>query len=522
MADTEQVIRLAGNEDIHTVRALLAHAEAKRVMLVVPRQHPAFQRVVRLKLLARQAAEEGVQLALITRDSEIRDLAQQLKLPTFRSVEVGRRARRWDEGREVTSGRFNSLPIADPGIPTRHRGRGVILERRQQLIGESNWGEHVILAGLLFGMMVLLAATLVLLVPSAYVTLVPDQVPIEATLPVIVDPASREVDVFNAVVPADVLNVPVQGVQDIATSGRKDLPAGRAVGEVLFLNVTGEPITIPANTIVSTTSGVPVRFRTTSDVLLPGEVNARTSASIEAISPGPSGNVRPLQINLVEGAAASSVRVLNENPTEGGDVQQRAVVTASDKEMLFGQLRQHLLNQGRAELERRLQEENESPNSAIDRFIVPGTVTIKITAETYSASVDDQADVLTLDLRARVSAIVVSQGDIERLGRRALRDHVPAGYRMLDDGFHVVWGEAQGEDMLELPVRATGIVGAQLSEEEIRALVRGQPVDEARAALLHQLSLAADPAVDLSPDWWDRMPYLPFRIFIRVGVLDAE
>jgi hypothetical protein len=30
---------------------------------------------------------------------------------------------------------------------------------------------------------------------------------------------------------------------------------------------------------------------------------------------------------------------------------------------------------------------------------------------------------------------------------------------------------------------------------------------------------SCDPAVEVTPDWWNRMPYLPLRIFIRVGVL---
>ncbi|MGH2543342.1 MAG: baseplate J/gp47 family protein, partial [Ardenticatenaceae bacterium] len=401
--------------------------------------------------------------------------------------------------------------------------REALLRRRAG--AHTGWGESILLAGFLFGMMILFGAVLLLLVPGARITLVPRQIPFQATFPATVDPAAQELDIFNVIVPGQAVSLPVQGVQEIATSGHRDVPAGKAMGEVLFLNVTGQPVTIPPDTLVATSSGTPVRFRTLAPLSLPGELNARASVPVEAVNPGPAGNVNPLQINVVEGPAASTVRVLNERGTEGGDVQQRAVVTAADKEQLREQLRQRLLQEGQAALQSSLLEsESVAAGASIGNtpthFIVPGSVSIEVTAETYSGSVDDQLDVLSLDLRARVSTITVSQEDIERLAIRALRDEVPTSYRMTDDGFDAIAGDAQRDEagLLVMAVRAEGIATAELSADVIRSLVRGQPLDEAYSALIENLPLAADPAINLWPDWWSRMPYLPLRIFVRVGV----
>ncbi len=505
MIQPEQVIRLTGAEDIHAVRALIAAAQAARVMLVVPPQHPAFQRLVRLKMLARQAHAEGIAVALVTEDGTLRSLASQLDFSTFRTVEAARRAPRWRAAR---------VPL-----PPTATARGAAAPRPRRQSAGSGWGENIMLAGLLFGVMIIMGAVLVLLLPSASITLVPQRAPLDLAFPVIVDPGAQELNIFEGIIPADILSQAVQGTEELATTGRSAVPATAATGEVLFLNITGQPITLPEGTIVSTTSGAPVRFRTTAAATLAGEINARATVPVEAVNPGPVGNVGPLQINLVEGAAASAVRVLNEQGMAGGDVQQRAVVAAADKEQLFEQLRARLLQEGRAALERSLAE---GANADEAQSIVPGTVAIELTAETYNASVDDQRDVLSLDLRARVSAIVVSQADVERVARRRLREGVPEGYRMLEQGVSVVSGEAQRDEagLLRMAVRAQATALADLQAESISALVRGQPLDEAQALLLQNLPLSADPAIQLSPDWWSRLPLLPLRIFIRVGVLE--
>ncbi|MGH2542752.1 MAG: hypothetical protein ACRDIB_08145, partial [Ardenticatenaceae bacterium] len=95
IADSEQIIQLAGHEEIHALRQMLAQTEAPRLLFVVPERHPAFDGLLPLKLLVRQAHASGVQLALVTRDGNVRALGKRLKLSVFRSVGAARAARRW-------------------------------------------------------------------------------------------------------------------------------------------------------------------------------------------------------------------------------------------------------------------------------------------------------------------------------------------------------------------------------------------------------------------------------------------
>ncbi len=514
IADPEQVIHLTGEEEIHAIRTMLRYAEAPRVLFVVPKKHRAFSSLARLQMLLRQAHAEGVQMALVTSDNSIRDLADQMGLSSFRTVQAGQRARRWRDG-------YEDAPIVAPGPVGRNgaaslalsRDRTLLLDRRRYGRRGTSWAESLMFAGLLFAMMIVLSGVLVLLVPSARITLIPRQEPIELSLPVTIDPTVEGIDYDDLVIPGETVTTPVQGTMETATSGRRDVPTTPARGTILFANVTGQPVSIPAGTIVSTTSGTPIRFRTTESVSLPAELNARASAPIEAINPGPSGNVGPLQINFVEGSAAADVRVLNERETEGGGVEQRPVVTAADQEQLREQLRQRLIQQGRATLESSL---------AADQFLVPNSVTLEQTALTYTGNVDAQLEVLGLDFRGRVSGVVASREDVTRIAQRRLREAVPEGYRLLEEGSNVATEEAPPteEGLSVVAVRANAVAGAELPPAEIRNLVRGQPLNRAQDALVQNLPLAADPAIEVTPDWWNRMPYLPLRIFIRVGVLE--
>lgn len=520
MAESEQIIRLTGRENIHTVRARIENAQAERLLLLVPKGHPALQQLVRMKLLARQAYESRIKIALITKDSNLKDLAHQVELSAFGSVKSARRARKWRKGKPLLlapSTQEKRQPITTHDLAWQ-RGRSAVLERKKYIGQQSNWTEYVMLAGFVFGVMIVLSAVLLLLVPSANIILIPRQVPIDLTFPITVAPTAQEIDFANFIIPGLVERQEVQGTFEIATSGRQDVPADYATGNVTFINVTGQPINIPTNTIVSTSTGSSIRFRSTEEASLPSEINARISVPIKAIRPGPLGNVGRQQINRVEGVAATVVRVLNEGETEWGSVQQRSMVTAADREQLRQQLQQRLLQEGRASLENFIIQQGQ------DKLLLSDLISMEITAENFNGSVGDQLDVLNLELRARISGIVVSQDDIERLAKRELRGEIPENYRMLEDGFSFVPGQAQVIDdgLPVIAVRTQAIAGAELFGEEIRELVRGQPTDEAHAALIQGLPLAADPSILVSPDWWNRMPYVSLRIFIRVGVLGDQ
>jgi hypothetical protein len=514
MAESEQVIHLTGTEDIHAVRRMVSRAKVERLLLVVPNQHPALQREIRMRLLARQAYAEQKKVAFVSRDSTVRDLAKEVNLSTFGSVEDALRNAKWREGQ--ADKQLNGASHRNEEVLEWGRGRGAVAARQRALGTRSNWGEYVMLSGLITALLIVFLAVVILLLPSAQIVLVPRQEPLQVQFDLTVDLTARESNADQRVIPGEFVRQDVQGTFEIPTTGRRDVPSAVATGTVTFINITGQAITIPAGTIVSTSSGTPVRFRTTETVSIAAQFDALVDSPIEALNPGPSGNVGAQQVSRVEGAAASIVRVVNLQATQGGGVQSRAVVTSADRAQLSEQLRQQLLQRGREALAEAAESQG--------RVLIADSVTMEITAENFNGVVDQQLDVLRLDLRARVSGLAVPAPEVDRVARRILDENIPNGYRLLgNQNISIIPGEGRlVDEAYVLPVTVEGLVSAIITGDEVRAIVRGQPLDVAFEALLQRLPLEADPSITLSPDWWDRMPYLPIRIFITLGVLERE
>ncbi len=511
MARTEQVVHLEGDEDIHTVRGIVARAQAERLVLVVPRGHPAFRSLVRLKLIARQAHDRGVDIALVTRDPDVRELARDIHLATFRSVRAAQKAARWRrpsadvlEGVKLSANGRGHAPLAW------QRGREAVLARREQLGAPANWVDRFVLLGLALGVLIVLVAGAVLVVPAATVTLIPAQSELSVPFEFTADVRAEGVFLRQGRIPAQRHVITVEGTAQTATSGRKDVPDKPATGSVTFVNLLPQDVPIPAGTIVRTSAAVPIRFRTTEDAVVPA--NGQISVPVEALNPGPTGNVGPMLINQVEGPAATAVRVFNPEPTQGGSVRQVQVVTAADKDQLRAQLSQRLAQEGRTALEQAVPE---------GFVLVPGSVTLEPVAETFDRLVDEQADVLTLQYRLRVSGLIVARRDVLRVGKRAIEAQVPPDRILLEEGFRVqlVNGEPVADGEMRVMASVSGVTAARIDGNAVRDLVRGQPVDEAYAVLVQRLPLAADPGIDISPAWWSRMPYLPLRITVRVAAL---
>ncbi len=511
MVKTEQIVHLEGDEDIHAVRGLIARTQAERLVLVVPRHHPAFRSLVRLKLIARQAHERGVDLALVTRDPDVRELAREIHLATFRSVRAAQKATRWRQpspdllvSRHPSSNGRSGVPLAW------QRGREAVLARREQIGAPANWVDRFVALGLVLGVLIVLAAGALLLVPAATITLIPAQSELTVPFQFVADLNAEGVFLRQGRIPAQRFSITVEGTAQTATSGRKDVPDKPATGAVVFVNLLPQDVPIPAGTIVRTSAAVPVRFRTTEDAVVPA--NGRVTVPVEALNPGPTGNVDAFLINQVEGPAATAVRVFNPEPTQGGSVKQVAVVTAADKEQLRTQLSQRLAQEGRAALE------NQVPEGFT---LVPGSVTMEPVTESFDRLVDEQADVLTLLYRLRVSGLIVARDDVLRLARRAIERQVPPDRFLLQEGFRVrlIGGQPASEGEVQVSAEVTGVTAARIDGNQVRDLVRGQPVDEAYALLLQRLPLAADPGIELTPSWWSRMPYLPLRITVRVAAL---
>ncbi|MCS7221860.1 MAG: baseplate J/gp47 family protein [Anaerolineae bacterium] len=500
------------NDDWQTpgLLARLDAADDGMVVLVVPTHSRMLANSARLQVIRRRAAQRQMRIALVSSDPTTRRLAAEAGLPAYRSVAEAAQA-------ECPAPPANGHLPEDPQPSVRAelvqwraqraRERAHIIARhrpRPTPVWVETAGLMVILAALTSLVMLVTA----LIVPGAYVTLVPSQQTVAVTVDLT---ATTGVDYpdFNArLIPARRIEVQIEGNGSLPTTGRRDVPDQRATGTVLFINRQATPQEIPLGTVVRTSTGTNVRFRTTASAILGPGVGTTVAVPVEAVDPGPSGNVRSGTITQVDGPLAPLVRVINEQPTSGGTVRQASVVTNADKD----RLRQAVLQQVRQTAYQRLSELLQD-----GEFLPPESISTLILAETFDHFLDEPADTLGLRLRVLARGLAVNGAAGEQIAHQAMQAQIPGRARVLADRVRYQPGPVTVlEERVMYSLTATGEIVSDIDKASVRAAIVGLPLDEARAVLAREWPLAAPPEIRLEPDWIGRVPWVPFRIRVQV------
>ncbi len=458
-------------------------------------------------LLRREAERRQLEVAIVSADPERRALARGCGFPAFATANGAKEAKVW---------RAHSSEQVEP--PPRHWwDDDVILQPpsarpRARWLGWIRFGMHFVIFMLA---LVVLATSAYAVVPSGVITLVPAGREFNTIVPVSVSPDIEAVDHTVRTIPARQLGAYVAGYAEIETTGTMSIVSGRATGVVLFTNLLVQNYSVPAGTVLRTSStSYPIRFRTTADVIVPA--GGQATAPIQALQDGV-GNVGAFQINRVEGVAASAVRVINPEPTSGAEAQDARVVTQADYDRVRRQLMRRLLDQASTgELSELLEPTEMLLRQSLRVEAVP--------KESYNRFVTEQADTVGLEMQLLVSGLAVDVDNAEAVAYVKLSQRLPPGYALVDAHFEL--GEVAEEDIgpgqFTFFVAARGYAAVGLDTDTAVDLVRGQPIAYARERLVSEFPLAQDPQIVLWPEWperleWlERLPYLPLRIRVRV------
>jgi hypothetical protein len=487
----EQIIYLELDDDILTVRDRLRRAQARHVLLVVPPGCKALKRILDVRLLRRQAAALELDIALVTDQADLRDMARDEGLVVFSRLAMGRRVKRRKRPWKTTD---------QPGVDG--------LRARVKQVQRPAWWRWVLGPLAFFAVLAAIAALALTVWPQATIRVTPAQEPIGLSTWVEADVSVRRVDWDRMRIPARVVQVDVVDRGEVETTGVTNVAAENAKGEVLFVNLTRREVTIPVDTIVSTSAGTPVRFRTVAPAAVgPRE---RVRVQIEALEGGPGSNVRAHLINRVEGVLASSLSVTNSSGTFGGTTDQVRRVTHGDKQNVSDLLIGKLIQKAHAELSAELEGE----------FMPIETMWINQWSirTNYDHHVNDKADTLALEMRGVVGGVVVSEELAKEVIQRALERKVRGGFSLVPGSVHITRGTLTEVDPDTAVVRfvmdGVALMEADIDASLLQTAIRGRPVDEA-VAYLESLPAEVEPVLQVEPAWMIRVPWLPFRISVE-------
>lgn len=505
----QQVLYLETEDDLPAIRELLEGAQAKRVLLVVPRGSRLFREPLNLRILRRYANDLALDVALITRDTRTRQLAKEEGIAALSSITRGQRGR-W---RSSAPRRSSAQRAAVRRVDGLRSGQGDVGYGDRVIV----WAGRVLGALLFVFLLVLVLGMAALLIPEANVTVVPYREVVEANLQLTADPEEEKPSLTSLTIPARIVETEVEQTGEIATVSKRDAPDAPAIGTITFINQTADPLQILPGAVVRTSTGTTVRFRTVTTATLESFVGARADAEIEALQPGPVGNVDRATITEVETSGLrGKVRVINEQSTQGGGVRQVGVVTRADMDRLKAQLYQQLQQRAYVELQNQLGEQE---------FLPPESMTTEIMSEVYDQFLDAEADVLHLQMRILATGTAVDRANANLLAYDVLRERIPVAYELQSE--EITFGldeenvQMNGRSVI-LDVTASAPLVVNVDRGEVRSAVSGLAADEAAQVLAETFPLDAPPVVELKPDWierWDwlnRVPLLPFRIHVVV------
>lgn len=509
----EQIIQLAPDDDITSIRTRLEWTDARRVLMIVPRQNKALRSLVHQKVLARTADTLNIELALVTQDGKTRDAAKQAGIKTFAAEWIARRKKFIrQETPKAKSGKIappQLKVIEKPPRRMRIQDRKLVL-----VIGSGKVGcLQQLIALILAGVLALALTVLVLiLAPGAKVTLIPKVDVISTTITLTADPsgAVTDIDPENNLIPAKPIQVELTLSTTVRTIDTEKAPTDFAKGTVVIFNRTQDEQIVPISTTVRTSSGVPIEFITTQTATVPAGTGATTSTTIIAVKPGPRGNVPAGQINrFANPSLGLLVRVINDQPTGGGSVREAGVVTDDDKDRVRSKLRQLIQQKGYEQMQAELDAQEYIPPESLQ------VIELDLTYDKFSG---DVSDTLGAEMHAVVRGTVVADYNANRLAYLALLKEVPPGKTLLPKGLRFTAGgiEAVTDRAVTFPVTAEGLVVSEIDTGRVKDAIVFKPIGEAQKWMSDNLPIVGVPGVDVEPNWLGRLPALASRIEVEV------
>jgi hypothetical protein len=502
-----QVINLESYDDRHSILDKLKWGQADRVILLFPLRGMPLSNKLDLKIIHRHCQTNETKLAMVTKNQQIKDFAYELNIPVFRSLRQAQKIAweymvREEEPAARPEKKFTRQELAEK--IQHHRTPG--------------WAQQKSVRITAFVLSIL--ALLVLaafLVPGAQIEYLPEFETQSLTLTLTASPAFSGFNLSGAV-PARMESISVEGRSSLAPSGEMSIPAQNATGLIEITNLTDQPITIPAGTIIRTADPTStIRFRTSTEVTLEALSGAKISIPIEAENPGENSNLPAETLVLAEGELSRSLTVTNPEPTTGGTTTTTTAPTAEDYDQLSGELLDALWLTALEEAQTVLDEN--------DIILDDQPQSTTIIEETFSPPEPQPSAALDLLLRVEYEILTIRWEDLKDMGNAILDATLPDGYAAQAETLTIqnITPPVLGEDG---QITWEAAIERQIftTRQEAQAVheIRGQTLNNAAENFQNALSLQQEPKIVVFPDWWPLVPFLDFRIQTIDILQDAE
>jgi hypothetical protein len=494
-----QVLHLESYDDRHSIVDKIEWGQAERAILIWPLRGKPLANKLDLKLIHRRCTTAGMKVALVCRDPEIKEYAQGLDIPVFRSLRKAQQIA-WE---------YTLLDVEKKKKPVRKFTRQELKEQLDTTT-EPGWSDlpttrisAVVLTALA------LLALVIFLVPSAHITYLPKLETQSLGITLQTGPSISGYN-LSGMVTVETVTVSVEGRAEVNSSGSVGIADQAATGLIEFTNVTNQAVTIPAGTTVRTSNpSNSIRFVTSTDAVLEGQAGAKVSVPIEAVNPGSGSNLTENSLLVIDGSLALSLTATNPEPTSGGSERSASAPSLEDYDALNQELIGSLWENALAELENSLDQND------VILFEQPDNITIS--EESYTPEEPLPSETLSLLLRVDFDVLVIRWDILQAMGNAILDVTLPEGYSSQPDTLSVrgVNDPVRNDDgSITWEVLILRQIFTSENLPDVQDQIAGKSASQAAEIMVEHLELPVTPEIQIKPSWWPWLPWLKTRTTI--------
>lgn len=472
-------------------------SKSQRMLLFFPHGYPLDQSPLTMKLIRRYAESIGSQVALVTKSRIMKEIAREQGIPCFSSAPQAEK-RNW------------KIETPKKAVHTL-KGIEKIAEQKPHSASQSHKSNQNLLQKgvallLLLG---LVAGAFTFVIPSARVSLTPMQTTQQIEYQVVADVEQKTIDLAG-VLPASVVSAEIEGELAGSSSGRVVVPKSKATGEVVVSNLSSKSVIIPKGTIVSTAGANPVEFYLKTEAIVGAGTDTTSKVAIEAVNAGASGNVEFGTIVII-GGLEGVVAVRNPEPTSGGVEQSFPTPTEADYDKLEANLTAQLLKNCTGLLASQMDE----GMIVIEKSLKLGE---QVTRKEIPA-VGEPSDRATLSIVTTCDALAFSLADEKTLAAGILNQNIdrlsmPFGEEIVLEKVSEIRLDEDG--LFQWTEHATRQLIPLFDMQDLAEAISGKTIAEAKEILILSFTQMKAPEIEIKPQWWERLPFLPGRITLQL------
>jgi hypothetical protein len=484
------VIQLEVHDDVISIKDKMAWQSCQRMILVWPKHGKILHNELEMVLLNREAKSLGAELALVTHHPVVREWALDSNVPLFASISAAEKGA-WKI--DAQGSLVNKVP----------KGVDAIRSIRAKLphVGSIKPANPLIngLAVLLSLMAVI--ALLVFLLPQAEVIYNP------ATTQQAVEIRIKASEVFSGInpsgnIPAKAVFVEVSGEKTMPSTGKVSIPTTKAVGEVIFTNLSSGDVSLPAGTLLLAGDQTFASFSLMEAVVVPAGVIGSAAGKVEALIAGVEGNLAADSTWVLPGGMDALVSVSNPEEFNGGAGVETPSPNDDDYASLERQLLADLMNQGLASFKAEQAEGVE--------LIEPSLILDKILLSEQVNKIGEPADEAVMRLNVRLKLFTYQQSDLMAIADLVLSSNQLDGFVPLYDSLSLNRvGDFRVDDFGQATwmLNPSRMLVPEWNIDQAAANLTGMKVAEAQTYFSSLFPQSSPVVVKM---WLAKWPWMPF------------